>query len=99
MAHETDLHARIAELRRQHDATAGAIKTALISGADTAGLRAAHAETARAICSLEQRLADDASQRQAASQEAISAVAGVIAADAANAVTNLLVRLAAPEHP
>jgi seryl-tRNA synthetase len=99
MAPETELQAPLDELRRKHEAVSGRITAALRAGADSAPLRAEAAALGREIATLEQRVTDAVTAREAAALEAISAAGAVIAADATAAILVKLSALTAPEHP
>jgi hypothetical protein len=92
----TDLQNHLAELRRKQAAIGDRITAALIAGEDTGPIRATDAALARDITALERRIADAGAQREAASQDAISAAAAMIAGDTENAVLATMARLAAP---
>jgi hypothetical protein len=99
MTLETDMRSRIAELRHKHDDAALRITAALIGGTDTGPIRAELADLDHGIRLIEQRIFNEASERLAAAQEAISASAAIIAADAESFITNTLARLEPPTHP
>jgi hypothetical protein len=99
MPPECDSLDRIAELRHQHAAIAGRINAALIAGIDTGPIRAEAADLTRRVVALEAGMRDADAKREAASRDAISAAAAVIAADAEKAILAKMAALQPPAHP